>query len=752
MATSLYAKLLSFWSLDGVLTDSKAGLTLTAANAPSATTGIASYAQSYALVAASSQSLARADEVSLSMGSGKSRTVIGCFQMTTKAATAGIYTKDDFGGAEREKNFYYDQAADRFKGEAWNAVGTLATSTCTNSQAAIGTPTGEPLWCIQIFDDARNTWETRIADADGQVLETEQTLSDIRNTTALTRIGAFTLAGNGNTFLNGIAGPWMEFSTPLSHAEIEYVINGGGGRDYDQTEWTNAFDIGSLRVTQHFGPVTFDGVQSYELGSPSLTPASAFNPTNYDHFESYCLEAVKLGATAVSITAKFWDGCALFDSATNAYNTVDATPFARDVLADFVRTARIFGLEVDIYYCVKCKYYDDVYAGGLTIKQWTFNQLTEILDGTYGDIRCLFLDGYGDNFWAGNDGVDETDIPWSEMKAHVRALQPDCLLLPNDHHITFEREPKGDIGVFEEPIDSEPAAGLYHYPQFFHHNPTAKSGAEGAGDAGARWFQHDDSPDEDATDAQADIGRIYRMKRDGYCEAINFSCGPTGQVSAATKAFLAEFRRPGNDEESEDLFVEGSQTNLQAHGDWSLVTGNTAVINPSGECWISGLGLYQLDGSDMEDHWCELDFKFDTVDTNCFVGIFSHMGASDNRFYVTKTGGTIELALYDYDGVTLSQLDTATYLDGFTTATTYRLRIGKIGDELRGEFWVPVNGTLTMQSKLMATSTVTSSGPMGFQLSSSIGTSTTGIRVTGFRVYEVDVTAPAPPTLELVEA
>ena len=77
--------------------------------------------------------------------------------------------------------------------------------------------------------------------------------------------------------------------------------------------------------------------------------ASTFNPIHFDA-SSWVKLAKAAGMKYIVITAKHHDGFALYDSAVNPFNLKQATPFARDAVAELHAACLHEGLRFGIYY------------------------------------------------------------------------------------------------------------------------------------------------------------------------------------------------------------------------------------------------------------------------------------------------------------------------------------------------------------------------------------------------------------------
>src|SRR5690606_3288010 len=77
--------------------------------------------------------------------------------------------------------------------------------------------------------------------------------------------------------------------------------------------------------------------------------ADEFNPSTFDA-NAIAKMAKDAGMKYIVITAKHHDGFALFKSKASPFNVVDASPFNRDIIAEFNQACRKFGLRFGVYY------------------------------------------------------------------------------------------------------------------------------------------------------------------------------------------------------------------------------------------------------------------------------------------------------------------------------------------------------------------------------------------------------------------
>lgn len=111
-----------------------------------------------------------------------------------------------------------------------------------------------------------------------------------------------------------------------------YSILGGewkGQRMTDIGEWVQAY----FRITKN---------EYAKL-------ADVFNPIYFDA-EEWIKLARDAGMKYFVITAKHHDGFALYKSDVDKFNSVDATPFGRDIIAECAEACKKYGLKLGLYY------------------------------------------------------------------------------------------------------------------------------------------------------------------------------------------------------------------------------------------------------------------------------------------------------------------------------------------------------------------------------------------------------------------
>lgn len=188
----------------------------------------------------------------------------------------------------------------------------------------------------------------------------------------------------------------------------------------------------------HFNMATFenkDGTSDY--GSGNANPA-LFNPTGLNCTQ-WATAALSAKMTAGCLTVKHHDGFCIYHSAYGTYHITQGTP---DVVMAYVNAFRSAGLQPGLYYSM-WDFHENIANGTCTAakKQFIKNQLGEILSN-YGAIPFIVFDGW--NAPWGGPNYDE--LPYEEISAYVKSIQPQCLLV----NICCEaNETHTDVVMFE---------------------------------------------------------------------------------------------------------------------------------------------------------------------------------------------------------------------------------------------------------------------------------------------------------------
>ena len=171
--------------------------------------------------------------------------------------------------------------------------------------------------------------------------------------------------------------------------------------------------------------------------------ASVFNPI-YFSADEWVRLAKEAGLEYVVITSKHHDGFALFKSEASSFNSVDATPFGRDIISEMAEACRKHGLKLGLYYSQDLDWHEQ-HGGGYLSNHiecsgtaWSNNWDFPGIDGKNYDI-CFnekimpqvreILTNYGELclIWF--------DVPMTLSESHskkiydaIKRYQPNCLI------------------------------------------------------------------------------------------------------------------------------------------------------------------------------------------------------------------------------------------------------------------------------------------------------------------------------------
>ena len=193
--------------------------------------------------------------------------------------------------------------------------------------------------------------------------------------------------------------------------------------------------------------------------------AKTFYPSEFD--ADAWISAIKAaGAKYITITTRHHDGFSLFKTATSSYNSVDGTPFKRDIIKELAEACKRHDIKLHLYYS-HLDWGREDYPVGRTGRgtgrpkekaNWPsyFNfmntQLTELLTN-YGEVGAIWFDGW----WDHDNDAKPFDWQLEEQYGIIHKLQPHCLIGNNHHTTPFPGE---DIQIFERDLPGENKAGL----------------------------------------------------------------------------------------------------------------------------------------------------------------------------------------------------------------------------------------------------------------------------------------------------
>jgi hypothetical protein len=195
----------------------------------------------------------------------------------------------------------------------------------------------------------------------------------------------------------------------------------------------------------HFNMSTFDRNNcdqcysvSGEWGLANRDPKT-FRPSALNCGQ-WAKTAKSAGCAYMVLVVKHHDGFCLWPSKLTDYCVTNAG-VTRDVVKEFVDSARVYGMRVGLYYSIRDL--TNGYALGF-IK----GQLTELLSN-YGELICLWFDGWG---W----GPGYNAVPYDTLRRCIKSIQPACLIVENNHEFTTVHS---EMIEYEMPIDGAPKIG-----------------------------------------------------------------------------------------------------------------------------------------------------------------------------------------------------------------------------------------------------------------------------------------------------
>ncbi|MBD9124052.1 MAG: hypothetical protein EGP68_04650 [Lachnospiraceae bacterium] len=161
----------------------------------------------------------------------------------------------------------------------------------------------------------------------------------------------------------------------------------------------------------HFGINTFHNTE----WSDGTLPAESYAPTAIDA-DGWVRTAYEAGMNYVIVITKHHDGFCMWDTHTTDY-CINSSQNKTDVVAEVAKACKKYGVKLALYYSLwdrheKCYADDEAYA------DYMITHLTELMDGRYGEIVELWLDGE----W------DKPCRSWQLDRIYntVKTLQPKC--------------------------------------------------------------------------------------------------------------------------------------------------------------------------------------------------------------------------------------------------------------------------------------------------------------------------------------
>jgi len=211
----------------------------------------------------------------------------------------------------------------------------------------------------------------------------------------------------------------------------------------------------------HYNMCTFKNLNSEEHHGRSrgTEPATMWSPTGLDcdQWTQVCKDARMEGGW---LTTKHHGGFCLWDSKYTDYD-VASSKVKTDVVQEFTDAFRKADLKIGLYYSI-LDYHHGVENGSTTREEIDFlkNQIRELLT-SYGKIDYINFDGW--STWPTTPNFD--DVPYGEIYALVKELQPECLIINH----TYE----SNLAHAEVPFADAAGRSYPYHPDYLR--PTAAS-------------------------------------------------------------------------------------------------------------------------------------------------------------------------------------------------------------------------------------------------------------------------------------
>lgn len=251
----------------------------------------------------------------------------------------------------------------------------------------------------------------------------------------------------------------------------------------------------------------------FEHENDGIPRAYPFDPADWAPEKLDCRQWAEIskamGARFAALTTKHHEGFCLWPTKTTEHCVRNAA-VKTDVVKEYLEAYRSQGIAAGLYFSML-----DLTAGigkrGCTKEQleYTKEQLYELLT-QYGKIPFLIIDGW-EAEWG---GPSYGDMPFEEIDAFVKKLQPECLLTNHSCEVSLAHS---DIVVYENAAGQE-------VPDSF----------QGPGCAGniltKQWFWKETDSTAELKSAKWALDKIYAMNDHNVSFLINMSPNRLGLV------------------------------------------------------------------------------------------------------------------------------------------------------------------------------------------------------------------------------
>ena len=297
----------------------------------------------------------------------------------------------------------------------------------------------------------------------------------------------------------------------------------------ERTEAIARFEKMQYGAYIHFTMNTFldpdeFGISSCGAPKGAMPSAKRYNPTALD-VDQWISTVKQAGMKYAVLTAKHYIGFSLWDSKYSDYD-VAASSNKTDVVAEFVKACRKYGIEPGLYYSLGV---DAANRKGkkLTDDQWyklANNQITELLTN-YGPITVFWFDGMAP--------VSAERL--QQAYDTVKSIQPDCLVIVNNGYVDGTSLTYWPTDILAGERTCPPPEGHnpwmeYEGKTYYIPMETCKTSAQGTFSKG--WFWE---PGEQLKEVKRELLRLYRkVTGRGANLLLNIAIDREGKVPQAT--------------------------------------------------------------------------------------------------------------------------------------------------------------------------------------------------------------------------
>ena len=323
-----------------------------------------------------------------------------------------------------------------------------------------------------------------------------------------------------------------------------------------------------------FGMFTHYGVPTYQPADWSDPEQS---PEIIDAPKLDCKQWARAAKSAHMqfgvLSVKHHNGLCLWDTKTTDYNIMHSR-LARDVVGEYCRAFRQEGLKVMFHFSILDTHHR-LRPHKITPEQiaMTKQQLTELLT-QYGEVTAIIFDG-----WEAPWGrISYDDVPFTEIYALIKRLQPHCLVIDmNSHKYPREALFYSDIKFYEQGAGQKIDARTNRLPAMAC-LPMQRT-----------WFWKESMPTDTLLDARRFVEDILVPYNQAHCSfVLNAAPNRDGLIDANALRVLRQIGR---------LWKPGPRVALP-ESPAPVLQRNVARFKPSESSWSDDMMIMDLANDD----------------------------------------------------------------------------------------------------------------------------------------------------------